>query len=174
MERINIEIKAKCTELGRIRQILRARDANFIGEDHQIDTYFRSPNGRLKLREGNIENNLIFYERSNEQKPKASHFVLYKPTSNEVLKGILAKSLGVLCVIDKLREIYYIDNIKFHLDCVKNIGTFVEIEATGTCETDRTILLEQCRQYVELFEIEEHDLISESYSDMVLPKKLGH
>ena len=31
----------------------------FIGEDNQEDTYFNVAKGRLKLREGNIENSLI-------------------------------------------------------------------------------------------------------------------
>jgi len=35
-----IEIKAKCTNPDEIRKILSAQKARFIGEDHQIDTYF--------------------------------------------------------------------------------------------------------------------------------------
>jgi len=37
----------------------------FQGLDHQIDTYFNVQKGRLKLREGNIENSLINYDRKN-------------------------------------------------------------------------------------------------------------
>ena len=31
--------------------------------------------------------------------------------------------------MDKKREIYFIHNVKFHIDNVKNLGTFIEIEA---------------------------------------------
>ena len=58
MEKINIEIKARCKDLSRIRKILESRNARYIGKDHQIDTYFKVAQGRLKLREGKIENYL--------------------------------------------------------------------------------------------------------------------
>ena len=69
MTHVNVEIKARCDELDRIRNILKELRADFKGTDHQIDTYFRVPSGRLKLREGNIENYLIFYEREDQEGP---------------------------------------------------------------------------------------------------------
>ncbi len=56
MTQINVEIKARCDELDRLRNILKELRADFKGTDHQIDTYFRVPSGRLKVREGDIEN----------------------------------------------------------------------------------------------------------------------
>ena len=41
-----IEIKAKCEQAEKIRQHLK--NADFRGIDHQIDTYFKVPNGRFK------------------------------------------------------------------------------------------------------------------------------
>ena len=90
--------------------------------DEQTDTYFNVPNGRLKLREGNIENNLIFYERSNQAGPKNSHFHLVKIEDAKGLKEVLAKSMGVKVVVKKKREIYYINNVKFHIDEVPGLG----------------------------------------------------
>ena len=69
---LNIEIKAKCKFPNDVESALLSLNAKFIGIDHQIDTYFHSPNGRLKLREGIIENSLIFYERDNIPGPKKS------------------------------------------------------------------------------------------------------
>src|ERR1700754_1751811 len=71
----NVEIKARCADPLPIRQYLLA-NALFSGVDEQTDTYFNVKNGRLKLREGNIENNLIYYERDNQAGPKNSHFQL--------------------------------------------------------------------------------------------------
>ncbi|MBU0536174.1 MAG: adenylate cyclase, partial [Nanoarchaeota archaeon] len=68
----NIEIKARCSDHARIRDILLREKADFKGTDHQIDTYFNTCNGRLKLREGNIENSLIFYKREDKTGPKKS------------------------------------------------------------------------------------------------------
>ncbi|MCK5025304.1 MAG: CYTH domain-containing protein, partial [Nanoarchaeota archaeon] len=85
---------------------------------------------------------------------------------------ILTKALGVLVVIDKKREIYFIDNVKFHIDIVEDLGTFVEIEAIdddGSIGKDK--LLEQCQSFLDLFKISQEDMISVSYSDLLLQKR---
>ena len=172
MSFLNIEIKAHCKNLSRIRQILRQRNAILKGEDHQIDTYFNCKHGRLKLREGTIEHHLIHYNRDNEAHPKKSVVTLYKPHPGPNLKEILTKSLGALIVVDKKREIYFIENIKFHLDTVNELGTFVEIEAIdNTGEIGQDKLKKQCEKYIELFQIQDEDLINYSYSDMLLQIK---
>jgi predicted adenylyl cyclase CyaB len=167
--RLNIEIKARCKDTSRIRKILTERKAGFIGLDKQTDTYFNTRNGRLKLREGNIENGLMHYERDNKSGPKESNYILYKTAPGNNIKEALTRALGILAVVEKEREIYYIENIKFHLDEVKGLGNFVEIEATDDGgKVKEEILYEQCRSYMKLFGIEEQDLISKSYSDMVI------
>ncbi len=171
MEHINIEIKAKCSAQDKVRDILKSHHAEFKGTDHQIDTYFKANFGRLKLREGNIENHLIFYERENIAGPKQSNVILYSSNPNSSLKEILLKSLGKLTVVDKQREIYFIDNVKFHLDNVKDLGAFVEIEAIdkdGSIGKDK--LREQCDFYLKLFGIQHEDLLADSYSDLLLKK----
>src|SRR3989338_2654241 len=171
MKHLNIEIKAKCNDHEKIRSILKSRSADFKGTDHQIDTYFKVNNGRLKLREGNIENFLVFYERENKEGPKQSDVILFKSDPNSSLKEILLTSLGLLVVVDKQREIYFIENVKFHIDTVKDLGTFMEIEAIDSDGTySKEKLLEQCQNYLDLFGISQNDLISVSYSDLLLQK----
>ena len=171
MKHLNIEIKAKCNDHEKIRSILKSRNADFKGTDHQIDTYFKVNNGRLKLREGNIENFLVFYEREDKEGPKQSDVILFKSDPNSSLKEILLTSLGTLVVVDKQREIYFIENVKFHIDTVKNLGTFMEIEAIDSNGTfGKEKLLEQCQNYLDLFDIPKDDLISVSYSDLLLQK----
>lgn len=171
MSFLNVEIKAKCYNPDRIRNYLLKNNAVFKGVDEQVDTYFNVPNGRLKLREGNIENNLIFYERTNQAGPKNSRFHLVKVEDAKALKEVLTKSTGVKVVVKKKREIYYISNVKFHIDEVPGLGSFVEIEA-GNILADLTQeqLKEQCDFYVKEFGIEPQDLIEVSYSDMLLEK----
>lgn len=169
MSHINIEIKARSNNHEKIREILKSKKADFKGIDHQIDTYFKVNNGRLKLREGNIESYLIFYERENAFGPKQSNVILFNNTPDSSLKDILVKSQGVLAIVDKKREIYFIDNVKFHIDTITNLGTFIEIEAINKDETiGKDKLQEQCQYYLNLFDIKETDLLAESYSDMIL------
>jgi predicted adenylyl cyclase CyaB len=171
MAHINIEIKAKSNNQDAIREILKSKNADFKGIDYQVDTYFKVNHGRLKLREGEIENYLIHYQRENKEGPKQSDVTLFKSVPNSSLKEILTKALGILVVVDKKREIYFIDNIKFHIDLVEGLGTFIEIEAIdneGAIGKDK--LLEQCQFFLDLFKISKEDLISVSYSDLLLQK----
>ena len=57
------EFKARSNRHEELEQKLLHLNANFVGEDHQTDTYFNVPYGRLKLREGKIEYALIHYYR---------------------------------------------------------------------------------------------------------------
>lgn len=168
---INIEIKAHCPNPEKIKQLLEAKQADFKGVDHQIDTYYKVPKGRLKLRAGNIENTLIHYERDNQAGPKQSNVALYKNEADSSLGEVLRKALEVLVVVDKKRAIYFIDNVKFHVDEVEGLGSFVEIEAI---DSDGSLGVEhlqmQCRRYMDYLSIENQDLIEQSYSDLLLKK----
>ena len=53
----------------------------------------------------------------------------YTGIPDKTLKEILIKTLGIKAVVDKRRKIYFINNVKFHFDTVKDLGTFVEVEA---------------------------------------------
>ena len=165
---LNIEIKARCSDAGFIRAYLNGHGADFKGTDHQTDTYFNVYHGRLKLREGNIENNLIYYERPDQPGPKSSDFKLVEVQDAAGLKESLARSLGIKKIIRKKRDIYFIDNVKFHIDEVAGLGSFVEIEASNL-KTDRSRqeLLAQCKTYLEAFLIPPQDLLEGSYSDML-------
>ena len=78
--------------------------------------------------------------------------------------------VGVLVVVDKIREIYFIDNVKFHIDVVEGIGSFIEIESIENATIGKQKLLDQCAQYLVLFGINESDLVPSSYSDLLLQK----
>jgi predicted adenylyl cyclase CyaB len=96
---------------------------------------------------------------------------LYTSRSGSTLKEVLIKALGILVVVDKKREIYFIDKVKFHVDIVEGLGTFIEIEAIdkdGSIGIDK--LNEQCQKYLREMAIKDEDLISVSYSDLLLEK----
>lgn len=176
---LNIEFKAATNRLDELETLLKQHNPVFIGEDHQVDTYFNVPPpssqsygeqaGRLKLREGNIENALIHYERENTAGSKSSHVLLYQHQPDKVLKEILIKTLGIKAVVDKRRKIYFINNVKFHFDSVAGLGTFVEVEAIDKDGTiGREKLQAQCDEYAAMFNIEAADFCALSYSDMIM------
>lgn len=169
---LNFEFKARHNNIAEAEDRLKQLDPLFIGEDHQIDTYFNVPNGRLKLREGSIEHALIFYQRSNVAGAKQSDVTLYQHQPDPALKQILTASLGIKTVVDKKRKIYFIGNVKFHFDRVEELGTFVEVEAIdkdGSIGLEK--LKEQCSYFQQLLGVQQSDFIAESYSDLLLAKK---
>jgi adenylate cyclase, class 2 len=172
MRLVNYEFKARLKDERRIRTALRNLRARFVGTDHQIDTYFRVSRGRLKVREGRIENALIFYLRSGAPRARPSRIDMMPLPPRNSIRSILSAALGVLAVVDKRREIYFAGNVKIHLDRVRGLGKFVEVEAisrTGGLERIRA----QARKFQALFGIANPDIVPESYSDLVLRKSAG-
>lgn len=184
MAHLNVEIKARAGQPERVRAELLRRGARFAGIDRQTDTYFHVPDGRLKLREGTIENSLIFYERADTAGPKASQVRLcpLEPgNSAEVpagprsqtprtssLREVLQAALGTFRIVEKVREIYFIDNVKFHIDEVPGLGSFVEIEAIDLDgRADESSLRAQCVDYIAVLGIAAEELEARSYSDLL-------
>jgi len=173
MKHLNFEFKARLNNEPRVREALKRLNARFIGTDHQIDTYFRVPGGRLKVREGRLENALIFYRRSNVRRARQAAVEMMLLSRRNSLRSILARALGTLAVVDKRREIYFVKNVKIHLDRVRQLGKFLEVEAisrTGDVKRIRS----QARQFQKLFGITAKDIVAESYSDLVLAKRVSH
>lgn len=171
MSILNIEFKATTNNLSALEVLLLQHNPSFIGEDHQVDTYFNVESGRLKLREGNIENALIHYERKNTAGSKSSQVILYQYQPDKNLKAILTQALGIKVIVDKKRKIYFINNVKFHFDTVQGLGTFIEVEAIdkdGSIHKEK--LQEQCDYYANLLKVMAEDFIALSYSDLIIAK----
>lgn len=165
----NFEFKAKVDDLEPYENKLLTLNPVYHGLDHQTDTYFNVPNGRLKLREGNIENALINYDRADIAGSRQSDVILYKHLPSLALKKILANQLGIKTIVDKKRKIYFINNVKFHFDILENLGTFIEVEAIdhdGTFTTEE--LQQQCNHYFQFFELTQAQVIDRSYSDLLI------
>jgi adenylate cyclase class 2 len=171
MNIINFEFKAKTHQLQEMEQLLQQKNPQYIGEDNQVDTYFNVVKGRLKLREGNIENALIYYDRVDAASAKQSDIILYKHSPDKALKHILTTVHGIKVVVAKRRKIYFIDNVKFHFDEVVGLGTFIEVEAIDNNGTSAIEDLQnQCAYYASFFKIQQSDYIQNSYSDLLLEK----
>jgi len=169
MTHLNIEFKAKANNIEALEEKLLSLNPQFIGKDHQKDTYYNVITGRLKLREGNIENALIWYQREDVGGAKQSDILLYKHAPDDALKNILVKLHGVKIIVDKIRKIYFVENVKFHFDRVEGLGTFVEVEAIDSNgEIGIEKLKDQCNFYINFLEIKTENFMKISYSDMMM------
>ncbi len=132
--------------------------------------YYRGTRGRLKLRRGNIENSLIFYQRSDQSTAKRSDVHLAALPVDDAIGEVLDAALERDVVVSKQRHILWLGNVKFHVDRVAGLGSFVEVEAIdrdGTIGVER--LRVQCEHYRRLLGVREQDMEARSYSDLLRP-----
>lgn len=164
----NIEIKARIKDF----EALERTASGLAGQVprsslRQVDTYFHSPVGRLKLRERDGCSELIFYRRADAAHPKRSCYHLLKVRSPSAAKRFLKAALGVKSTVTKHRIVYLYRNVRIHLDRVEGLGAFIELEAVvtgGTSSKECELLV---RDLMRAFYISDKDLVSGSYSDLL-------
>ncbi|MDX1650336.1 MAG: class IV adenylate cyclase [Myxococcota bacterium] len=130
MARTNLEIKARCDDLDAVRERARTVATRWVGVDRQVDTYFRTARGRLKLRESSLSGGqLVPYLRPDRPGPRRSDYLVVPVEDPVALRELLSALLGVHRVVRKEREIALAGNVRIHLDRVDGLGSFVELEA---------------------------------------------
>ncbi|MFZ0455188.1 MAG: class IV adenylate cyclase [Ignavibacteriaceae bacterium] len=123
----NLELKVPNDSFANIIKILAEINADYIGELIQKDVYYQIKNGLLKLRIENGEQSLIKYARDETSKDRWSDFQVIKfsdGNAEEFLKDIF----NIETVVEKNRLVYIYDNTRVHLDKVKDLGEFLELE----------------------------------------------
>lgn len=131
----NLEFKAELMDISLARLGLRSLGARRTAMIEQADTYFRVPNGRLKRREASIDGTpepaeFIFYERHDRPQPRISRFEIMG--EDVAAERFGAGPLPVWLRVDKSRELWMYEQVRVHLDDVKDLGRFFEIEAIVT------------------------------------------
>jgi predicted adenylyl cyclase CyaB len=126
----NLEIKAPVADPAVFRERARSLATETVGTDEQVDTYFRVPRGRLKLRESSLSGaQLIPYVRPDDDGPRRADYQVLPVADPVGLKALLEAMLGVHAVVRKRREIWLAGNVRIHLDAVDGLGDFMELEA---------------------------------------------
>ena len=145
----NIEIKTPLAGRAQTEEKLLSIGANLKWTRKQVDTFFNAPSGWLKLRE--VESRpgeLISYRRSVEDSgPRESDYDILRLEDAHELKSVLEHSLGILGIVEKQRALWLYRNTRVHLDQVKGLGDFLELETVlagidareGTAESEEVI-----------------------------------
>jgi len=165
----NLEIKAKVNSLEKIESLFKQLGAKKIETVRQIDTYFKVPKGRLKLRKfSQAESKLIFYERAENSNQRWSNYYTFPITEPDNFVNFLRKALPIKIIVDKKRSIYYYKNARIHLDEVVRLGKFVEIEVEVTNGDNQAKGL--MNELLAKLKIPPQNFIKKSYSDLLLKK----
>ena len=125
----NLEYKARIEAPSLYEARALALGAKATADLRQADTYFTTPNGRLKLREIDGEpGELIAYQRDEQATDRASDYEVFRTREAGALRDLLATALGVLATVRKRRNLLVLDGARIHLDNVEGLGTFLELE----------------------------------------------
>ena len=162
----NIELKARISDLDAARAVCERIGAIHEGLLHQVDTYFPSRTGRLKLRELDPgDDQLILYHRADVADSKASEYSVVHVDA--AVKQQLAEAFGVTAVVDKSRDLWLWKNVRIHLDTVKELGTYLEFEAVLSEKHDDADGYEKIAGLRREFGIQDTDVIDGSYADLI-------
>jgi predicted adenylyl cyclase CyaB len=163
----NFEIKARVGNHKILPKTLQKLGARFIENLHQIDTYFEVPKGRLKLREeGKKGAYLIYYERGEKNRERWSRYYMHPVQDTKTFKEVFDACLGKKVIVDKKRALYMYQNARIHIDAVKGLGNFMEIEVlVKKGETQAKGLMAELLAHLQ---VPKKDFIKKSYSDLLL------
>lgn len=164
----NIEIKALARDFEGQKQMAEGLSDTPCQIILQVDTFFKVPSGRFKLRDlGAGHGQLVFYTRPDSSGPKRSDYFIYETSQPAVLTDILAKALGVRGVVKKTRRLYLVGQTRIHMDEVVGLGEFIELEVVmeeGQSDMEGQAIAEDLMRKLG---IQEEDLIEGAYMDMM-------
>jgi predicted adenylyl cyclase CyaB len=166
----NLEIKVELSSHKEIKAILKMNKIRFEGLLIQKDIYYKVDRGILKLRIENDKQTLIFYNRNEKSKKRWSDFHLLEIKNNDG-NEYLKRFLDVLTIVNKKRELYLFNNTRIHLDYVKHLGYFLELETKVIHELKDAE--KRFNYLLDLLNLRDKKEIRASYKDLLINSKLS-
>ena len=164
----NIEIKAHIESV----QSLVPKAAAIADEGPieivQDDTFFSCENGRMKLRAfSKEEGELIFYRRADQQGPKESFYVRSPTSSPDTLREALSLAYGQAGRVQKHRTLFLVGRTRVHLDNVKDLGHFLELEVVLEEGELAELGMSEAHSLMAKLGVEPSQLIDGAYVDLL-------
>jgi homotetrameric cytidine deaminase len=167
---LNVELKARCGDLGAATARCAALGAVDAGVLSQRDTYYATRSGRLKLRQDPARGSeLIAYRRSDDPQATESSYLLAPVSAPADLDEALSAALGEpLVVVCKERHLFLWEGVRIHLDTVEGLGTFIELEAVLPDAGDPPTARAKVERLREVLEISDDALVASGYADLLM------
>ncbi|EAQ82739.1 class IV adenylate cyclase [Blastopirellula marina] len=164
----NVEIKARVNDMSRLRHLAAEIANEGPWTLHQVDVFFHTASGRLKLRTINDEESeLIYYHRADQTGPKTSTYVRTPTADPSGLRFVLSAVLGELGEVRKRRTLYLVGQTRIHLDEVVDLGDFMELEVVLRDDQSVTEGEKIAAELMKRFEIRPADLCDGAYLDLI-------
>lgn len=164
---LNLELKIRLENPSSVKEKIKLINAEYKGELNQADVYYGYKKGLLKLRIENGSQTLIKYNRNETAGSRWSDYQLISLENNDA-REYLNDILETETVVEKKRHLYMYDNTRIHLDDVKGLGSFLELE---TLVIDGKDNAERRFSHIILaLELNTEHEIRKSYRDLMLEK----
>lgn len=162
----NLELKIKVDSHTKLINLLIKINAECKGILKQKDVYYKVKKGLLKLRVENGTYTLIKYLRDEKGKRWSNYELLNIEGTNP--EKYLQDIFEVVAVVEKKRKLYLYNNTRIHLDEVKKLGKFLELETLLV--GDRLDAQKRFNKVVELLELDLSRQIRSSYKTLLSGK----
>lgn len=167
----NLELKVKYCDRKKVFNALKKLNAEYEGILYQRDVYFDITPGRLKLRSiNNAIHQLIYYKRNNRATAKYSNYYISEISHPKNVEEILSDIYSVRTIVSKSRRLFFWQNVRIHIDNVYSLGKFMEFEIICNTILQENESLNKMKYLKEIFNIKNSDVLSSSYSDMIVKK----
>jgi predicted adenylyl cyclase CyaB len=164
----NIEIKARARNFDDIKARAETLSNTPVQVMPQEDTFFNTPQGRLKLRVlSGDRGQLIYYMRPEQEGPKRSDYHISHTSDPSNLKLVLELAYGIRGVVRKTRYLYLVGQTRIHLDDVEGLGQFLELEVVmqdGQSDMEGQAIAEDLMASLG---VERSDLLEGAYMDLL-------
>jgi adenylate cyclase, class 2 len=159
----NLELKIKLKSFQQIEDLLTGHKVQFRGMLKQKDIYFKVKSGLLKLRIEHGTYTLIRYLRDEKGKRWSNYELLYLHGKDP--EKYLRHLFDIETIVEKRRKLYLWKDTRIHLDNVKGLGKFLELE-TLLVSTKKNAF-EQFNELKMFLKIDKYKQIRKSYKNLV-------
>jgi predicted adenylyl cyclase CyaB len=164
----NLESKFRLRNLDTVLSRATASGFELRSRFSQYDVFFKVAVGKLKLRQEASNASLIYYNRDRIGPFDLSTYRIIPVASPELLRAMLEAALGLLAEVNKERTLLTKGTMRLHLDRVKGLGEFGEIEAVLADADDPGVWSATLAQTLRRLDVEKGDLIDRSYFELLL------
>ncbi|MFA3783927.1 CYTH domain-containing protein [Melioribacteraceae bacterium 4301-Me] len=165
---INLELKIPLLSFNEVEKLLskyRIKKEKII---KQKDIYYKNKKALLKMRIEDGKYYLIKYNRD-EKKTRWSNYQIIELTGERIEK-YFSEVLEPIVTVEKVRRLYLYNNTRIHLDDVKKLGKFLELETVVS--RNKNFALNEFNKIVSMLNLNVSSQIRASYKDLLLNKNL--
>jgi adenylate cyclase class IV len=162
---VNLELKVRLKSFNPVKKLLNEINAEYKGILDQTDIYYKAKGGLLKLRIENGSQSIIKYLREEKSRDRFSNYECLNFAAGDAA-GFFSDVFKIEAVVIKKRYLYIYENTRIHLDNVKKLGYFLELETQvlkGKADARR-----RYNTAIKLLKLDKYEEFRKSYRDLIM------